>query len=350
MVGFASGQPRHVRLRRRLSLPRVSSLHEAGFIMMRALTVDHVSKVFPAVKALDDVTMEIPRGSVYGVLGPNGAGKTTLFSVIAGFLRPTRGSVTIGDLPPGVIPLGRIGVLPQDALFQSNIPIIDQLLYFLKLLGFSRKQSLLELGRVMDLVGLTSVYYREAATLSHGMYKRLALAQAFLGKPDILILDEPTAGLDVVTAREIRESIKRSRGLATILVSSHNMSEMQELCDHVAVLNRGTIVSIGPVNEVAGSALSVSMTLNRELTEEELASFRGLAGDGALTGSAEIIRTDPMVYRILFPVHLSPEEADATMRELQKLLLSWNILLRSVQEDNRIENLYRRATTPNKSE
>lgn len=320
-----------------------------------AISLRRIEKRFPGVNALSDVSFDIPRGSVFGVLGPNGAGKTTLFSVIAGFLRPTSGSVTIstcggissgsvhgtaagGVFPGGAPAAGKIGILPQDAMFQSNIPIIDQLTYFLRLSGFSKNAAYRELDRVMTLVGLDTVYYREAATLSHGMYKRLSLAQAFLGNPDILILDEPTAGLDVVTAGDIRGTIKRLKGNATILVSSHNMEEMQELCGHVAVLNKGRLVSVGPVEGIGGLGRGIHFVLNRPLTEEEKTVCVGLPGiEGRMEGEGG-------EYRVVFTPNVSAEDSDRAIANLQKHLLSIGVLIRSLGEDNRIEHLYREVT------
>ncbi len=302
------------------------------------IDIKNITKRFGPVTALENVSFSIPRHSIFGVLGPNGAGKTTLFSVIAGFIRPEEGSVTVLEESRMDHLLGRVGILPQDALFQANIPIIDQLTYFLRLTGWSLEDAREEVVRVLRIVGLDAILLREASTLSHGMYKRLALAQAFLGSPEIIILDEPTAGLDWRSAKTVRKTIKKLQENVTIVVSSHNMSEMQELCDHVAVLERGSLVAVGPVDEVTGTSQSITIVLNRdlspELTDESISR----------PGIKDMSQVEEHTYRVFFEPGLSPEEVDRTMHGFQKFIIEKGITLRSFQEDNRIEDLYLKVT------
>ncbi len=302
------------------------------------IEVKNITKTFGTVTALKDVSLSVPQRKIFGVLGPNGAGKTTLFSVITGFIIPDRGTVTVMGEESGEKVKGKIGILPQDALFQSNIPIIDQLTFFLKLEGYSALAAEQEVLRVLRMVELDSVLYREAATLSHGMYKRLALAQAFLGSPPIIILDEPTAGLDWRSAVKIRDAIKSLKKEKTILVSSHNMKEMQELCDHVAVLENGAVAAVGPVDEVTGISHSITVTLNRNLNEIE---ERKCAQLEHLQSFSQIGEN---TYRLHFNIKAGPEEVDATVARFQKELLEAGITLRSLQEDNRLEELYLQVT------
>lgn len=305
---------------------------------MGVIEITTVTKRFGSVTALEGVSLSVPEHSVFGVLGPNGAGKTTLFSVIAGFIRPDTGRITILGTENRESLLGRLGILPQDALFQADIPIIDQLTYFLRLMGWSLRDAEKEVLRVMNIVGLDSVLLREAATLSHGMYKRLALAQAFLGSPEIIILDEPTSGLDWRSSRVIREKIVELRGKATLLVSSHNMNEMQQLCDHVAVLDRGRLAAVGPVDEVAGYAGSVTVTVNRELEETVLAACC------AREGVQDMVLQEETTYQVTFQPGLPPEDLDAIIHDVQQIILSAGITVRSLNEDNRIEQLYMKVT------
>lgn len=302
------------------------------------IEVKNITKTFGTVTALKDVSLSVPQRKIFGVLGPNGAGKTTLFSVITGFIIPDRGTVTVMGEESVEKVKGKIGILPQDALFQSNIPIIDQLTFFLKLEGYSALAAEQEVLRVLRMVELDSVLYREAATLSHGMYKRLALAQAFLGSPPIIILDEPTAGLDWRSAVKIRDAIKSLKKEKTILVSSHNMKEMQELCDHVAVLENGAVAAVGPVDEVTGISHSITVTLNRNLNEIE---ERKCAQLEHLQSFSQIGEN---TYRLHFNIKAGPEEVDATVARFQKELLEAGITLRSLQEDNRLEELYLQVT------
>src|SRR5258705_12533782 len=202
-----------------------------------AVVIRNVTKVFGRQKALNEVSFEIPPGVVFGLLGPNGAGKTTLFSIIANFLKPTGGSIDvlginvekIGDLQ------GRLSILPQDALFQANVPVREQLEFFGLLSGMTAEQSTAETTRVLELVGLMDAQKKNARALSHGMTKRLGIPQAFLRTPKVVILDEPTAGLDPVNASNIRKLIReiKDKANATLVISSHDLEEIQELCNMV---------------------------------------------------------------------------------------------------------------------
>ncbi len=301
-----------------------------------ALSIHGVSKSFGRVQALRDVSFEVPRNLIFGVLGPNGAGKTTLFSVLAGFITHDEGSFTIlGHSSPEEIK-GRVGILPQDAHFQANVPIIYQLRFFLRLQGWSDPDAEGEIRRVMEIVGLDSVLYREAATLSHGMYKRLALAQAFLGSPELVILDEPTSGLDWKSAKRIRETIRELREDATVLISSHNMTEMKELCDSVAVLESGRLKAVGPVEEVTGGSYVITVELNRPLTGEEIQECSAAvpAGNFAKTGETE--------YKLVLESSgdRTGEEREGAVAELQKALINLGLIIKGIREDNMLEELY----------
>lgn len=235
---------------------------------------------------------------------------------------------------------GRMSILPQDALFQPNIPIVDQLAFFLRLTGWSRPAAEEEVLRVLHLVELEDLLYRQAATLSHGMYKRLSLAQAFLGDPDLIILDEPTSGLDWRAAEKIRETILRLHEHATILVSSHDMTEMRRLCDHVAVLDRGRLVAVGPVDEVTGVSRACTVRLSRALQPAELEGCR------ALEGVAEVLALEePSEYRLRLAADLEDEQADGVMRRWLESILAAGITPREIREDNPLAELYVKLTS-----
>jgi ABC-2 type transport system ATP-binding protein len=250
--------------------------------MTPAVAIKGVSKMFGAQKALDNVTFEIPPGQVFGLLGPNGAGKTTLFSIMANFLKPSGGSIevlgtnvdNIGDLQ------GRLSILPQDALFQSNVPVREQLEFFGLLGGMTTQQAADETTRVLTMVGLLDQQKKNARALSHGMTKRLGIAQAFMGKPEVIILDEPTAGLDPVNAAAMRRMINdiKTTAKATLIVSSHNLAEIQEMCAAVAILDVGKLVECRSVAELTESKGVVRMTFGRKLSEPEWATLRAQPG------------------------------------------------------------------------
>jgi ABC-2 type transport system ATP-binding protein len=304
--------------------------------------VHGVSKRFGAVQALREVSLDVPENSIFGVLGPNGAGKTTLFSVLTGFVLPDDGSVEVLSTTHLDSIRGRLSILPQDALFQSNIPIIDQLSFFLTLMGWSRASAEEEVLRVLKLVRLDDVIFRDAATLSHGMYKRLALAQAFLGRPEVIILDEPTAGLDAKSAEEVRQAIKRLQKDATVLVSSHDLEEMHALCDHVAILDRGELVAVGPVNVIAGGVHAVRVQFHRQPTDAEVSALAQLPGVAELVAHGE-------EFEILLD---APEEKgesseadfDRTVAAVLSEAITRDLLPRKLVHENRLKRLYMKVT------
>jgi ABC-type multidrug transport system ATPase subunit len=207
---------------------------------------------------------------VYGLIGPNGAGKTTTFSVVCGWLRPNSGKVEVlGTTPRKIHQLkGRFAALPQDAALPPNTSLIQSLAFYGRLQGMSRARSHAAADEALTLVGLKEWRKVRALTLSHGMAKRVGLAQAFLGKPELVLLDEPTAGLDPKNAHHLRKLIHEMRGTSTILISSHNLYELEDLCDHAAILDRGKVVASGTMASLSASDREIVVTLLDENGEK----------------------------------------------------------------------------------
>jgi len=235
-----------------------------------AVSIKGLTKVFGGrVTALDKVSFDVPRKSLFGLLGPNGAGKTTLFSIAANFLQPTGGDVEVlGINVQNISQLrGKFSMLPQDALFERNVPIVEQIITFCLLNGQTRQEAEKSAKQALDTVGLGDVMERAARALSHGMNKRLALAQAFLGEPDVVLLDEPTSGLDPQNASNIRKIVKEMSQTRTVLISSHNLHEIQEICTHCAILDNGKVVSYGKMSELLGSEETAIITYSKPVTD-----------------------------------------------------------------------------------
>jgi ABC-type multidrug transport system ATPase subunit len=212
--------------------------------MSDAFALRAVSKRFGATHALRGIDLVVPRGSVFGLIGPNGAGKTTTMSVISGFLRPDTGSVEVlGGLPDAMRTKGRLSALPQDAVLGREMKVRAHLVHFGLLQGLPRERAEADTDRALAVVGLTDAARRKAKTLSHGMLKAVGVAQAFLGDPELVLLDEPTAGLDPRRAFELREAIAAMRGTRAVVVSSHNLHELEKLCDRAAFLEAGKVVA-----------------------------------------------------------------------------------------------------------
>ncbi|HEX3344574.1 MAG TPA: ABC transporter ATP-binding protein [Polyangiaceae bacterium] len=220
-----------------------------------AVHLRKLTKRFGAKTAVDEVTLSIRMGHVYGLIGPNGAGKTTTFSMMAGYLHPTEGSVEILGFKPSAVDelRSRVGVLPQDALLPANDRVGEFLVHMARLQDYpSDKAEGLAREALADVEG-KEWWTQRCGSLSHGMAKRVALAQAFLGEPDVVLLDEPTAGLDPRVAYEMRQLIKAKKGRCTIIISSHNLQELEEICDAAAILDRGRLVASGSMNELTAS-------------------------------------------------------------------------------------------------
>lgn len=228
-----------------------------------AVRLTSVSKRFGPKVAVDGVTFKVKAGSVYGLIGPNGAGKTTTFSMLAGFLKPTAGALEVlGHAPTSVDELrSRLGVLPQDAVLPPS-DTVGEFLVHMALLQDTPKDHAERIARdVLAEVEGKDWWHLRCGTLSHGMAKRVQLAQALLGDPEVVLLDEPTAGLDPRVAYEVRQIIKARKGRCTLIVSSHNLQELEEICDAACILDRGKVVAQGSMNELTAASGEVHVKL-----------------------------------------------------------------------------------------
>lgn len=201
-----------------------------------------LSKSYGAKQALNNVSFEIQKGAPVALVGPNGAGKTTLFSLLCGYINPSHGELSILGHKPGSAALfNQVSALPQDAQLDPRFNIDKQLAFYGKLQGMGAKQSHNEALRVLNLVGLKEVAKQRAGDLSHGMRKRVTIAQALIGSPKIVMLDEATAGLDPIHAREVRELVSSLSDEATFILSSHDLTELERLCSQVLHLDKGIL-------------------------------------------------------------------------------------------------------------
>ncbi|SJM89636.1 ABC transporter related protein [Crenothrix polyspora] len=201
-----------------------------------------LSHVYSGKFALNNLNFELNAGEPIGLVGPNGAGKTTLLSILSGFLRPTSGTVRLFGYSPGAGQLiGKVSALPQDAKLDPSFTIIEQLVFYARLQGLTRQQAILEASRVLEAVTLKDIARNKPQVLSHGMAKRVAIAQALIGKPALVLLDEPTAGLDPVNVRTVRSIIAEQSSEATFVISSHDLTELDRLCQQVLLLENGIL-------------------------------------------------------------------------------------------------------------
>jgi ABC-2 type transport system ATP-binding protein len=211
--------------------------------MIRAQSL---TKVYNSTPALEQLSLEIPQGTVFGILGPNGAGKTTFLRIVMGFVFPTAGTIHRGVLTPA-----HIGYLPERAFYPLRFSIGDYLDAQARLAGLAGPSRREAVKRLLHQVGLMAVPNQQLGACSRGMLQRLGLAQAMLSNPDLLVLDEPALGLDPAGQVFMREQIASlQRAGKTVLLSSHHLDEVTRVCSHVAVLSQGRLVRTGPLASI----------------------------------------------------------------------------------------------------
>jgi ABC-2 type transport system ATP-binding protein len=205
-----------------------------------------LSKRYGSIQALDGLDLEVPIGSIMALLGPNGAGKTTLLRAVMGFIHPDEGQIDRGGLPPA-----RIGYLPERAFYPPLSKVGDYLTLIGRLAGLRRADLRRAVPRLLSRLELTDVAGRRLGACSRGMLQRVGIAQALLGDPPLLLLDEPVSGLDPAGQKFIRDQIlDLHREGKTVLLSSHNLSEVTRVCTHVSVISRGRLVRAGPMESI----------------------------------------------------------------------------------------------------
>jgi ABC-2 type transport system ATP-binding protein len=214
---------------------------------MAILTIERLSKNYGSVKALQEVSFEVPQGTVFGILGPNGSGKTTLLGIIMDVLKPTSGSFRLFDEAPISQHRRRIGTLLETPNFYHYLSAVQNL----KITAAIKQKGEEDILHVLQMVDLYQRKDSPFSTYSLGMKQRLAIAAALLGDPEVLVLDEPTNGLDPVGIAEIRELIRKlATAGKTIIMASHMLDEVEKVCTHVAILKFGKLITSGEVAEI----------------------------------------------------------------------------------------------------
>lgn len=214
---------------------------------MAILTVDNLHKNYGPIQALKWVSFSVPPGSVFGILGPNGSGKTTLLGIILDVLKATSGSYKLFNEAPTHVHRQQIGTLLETPNFYHYLNAVQNL----KIAAAIKQRGMGDIDRVLELVNLEQRKLSKFSTYSLGMKQRLAIASSLLGDPEVLVFDEPTNGLDPVGIAETRELIKKlSKAGKTIIMASHLLDEVEKVCTHVAILQKGTLLTHGHVDEI----------------------------------------------------------------------------------------------------
>ncbi|KAA0257993.1 ATP-binding cassette domain-containing protein [Deferribacter autotrophicus] len=238
------------------------------------IEVVKLEKHYGEVKALKGVSFNVEKGEIVGFLGPNGAGKTTTMQIITGFLSPTSGEVKVDGENVSVDNMNvkrKIGYLPENNPIYNDLSVYDYLKFFadLKKVGNSKE----EIKKVVSLTKIEDVLNRKIDTLSKGYKQRVGLAQAILGDPEILILDEPTTGLDPNQIVEIRNLIKELGKEKTVILSTHIMQEVEQTCERVIIINKGEIVADDKIENLQGKNRRVVVEVDRDVNEKFFERF-----------------------------------------------------------------------------
>lgn len=218
------------------------------------IIAEHISKSYTGHKALDDVSIEIPRGKVYGLLGPNGAGKTTLIRIINHITAPDSGRVIFNGKPLTAGDMSNIGYLPEERGLYKKMTVGEQALFFARLKGLSKGEATSRLKEWFERLEISDWWDKKVEELSKGMAQKVQFIVTVLHRPELLIFDEPFSGFDPINANVLKREILKLRDEgATIIFSTHNMASVEELCDNITLINRSRNILSGSIGEIRES-------------------------------------------------------------------------------------------------
>jgi ABC-2 type transport system ATP-binding protein len=276
---------------------------------MTAIDIDGLTKHYGDVVAVNELNLQVEEGEIFGFLGPNGAGKSTTIDILLDFIRPTSGSVTVlghDAQSEGQAVRRRTGVLPDGYHVYDRLTGRQHLEFAVELKGSDDDPAeLLERVRIADAAD------RKAGGYSKGMRQRLALAMALAGDPDLLVLDEPSTGLDPNGAREMRELIREENGRGTtVFFSSHIMEQVEAVCDRVAIINRGELVAVNTIDGLrdaseTGEVLYVDVDDISESVVERVAGLESVADASTQDGRLRIVVADASKFAVLRAIDAS---------------------------------------------
>ena len=256
---------------------------------MNAVEIENIHKSFPGhwgkggVYAVKGVSLSIPQGSVYGLIGPNGSGKSTIMKALVGLLAPDAGSCRVFGQPATAASNRReIGFLPENPYFYKFLTGEETVRFYGRLCGLRGKELRERTAEMLELAGLPEAAHRRLGGYSKGMLQRVGLAQALVQRPRLLVLDEPTAGVDPIGSRAIRDIILnlKEQGM-TVFLCSHLLEQVQEICDNVGILYRGCLIADGSMESITRDRSTTEVSL-RNPSPELLEQIRTLAGDSWL--------------------------------------------------------------------
>jgi ABC-2 type transport system ATP-binding protein len=294
-----------------------------------------LTKYYGDIKAVDGISFEIGSGEIIGFLGPNGAGKTTTMQMLTGYLAPTKGSANISgyDVWKNTMEVKKlIGYLPENNPLYPDMYVYDFLVFFAQLKGFVPSKIKEEIMKVSEICSIQDILGRKIEHLSKGYKQRVGLAQAILGDPEILILDEPTVGLDPNQIVEIRELIKSLGKEKTVILSTHILQEVEQTCNRVIVIHRGKIVKDAKLSELIGEHLEFVIETEPKLDKKFLTPFGKIIEE---KGNSYTISTDKDIRRNISEICLSNKILILELTRRKKLLED---IFRELTMEEKIEN------------
>jgi len=312
------------------------------------IDVRHLSKRYGDRTAVSDLSFEVARGEVVGFLGPNGAGKSTTLRMLTGFLEATEGEIRIDGLDASTQAIEvrrRVGYMPEAVPLYLDMRVVEYLRFRAELKGVARKQIAKNVDRALELASVTDVKTRIIGQLSKGYRQRVGLADALVADPPLLILDEPTAGLDPNQIRQVRELVRELSKEKTVLLSTHILPEVEAICGRVIILDRGRLVSTGRPDELRSMGegmrgLSIEARAEESKLRAALATVQGLSAEPVFSK----IGATGDVFRVRLDMDV--KQVDDVAERVFRAMADAGVALRELKrEDASLEDVFARLTT-----
>ncbi len=306
--------------------------------------VENLTKYYDSFCAVDQINVEINQGEILGLLGPNGAGKTTTLKMLTGYFKPTSGTIRVNDFDIDTHPLEikqMIGYLPESSPFYKDMLVYDYLEYVSKIKGIRPEDRHPRLRYLADLCGLNHIMHKAIGELSKGLNQRVGLAHAMMNDPQILILDEPTQGLDPNQIVEIRHIIKKIGQEKTVIFSTHILSEAEATCDRIVIINRGKIVADGntaDLKQTAGQQTTIQISL---LNADPDAAVKTLAAVDGVDTVEQVSHTDDGVLKLNA---FTSSDRDVREKIYTAVKATDWVMIEFLQEAKTLETIFRDLT------
>ncbi len=290
---------------------------------MNAIEVSRVAKSFGDTKAVEDVSFEVARGEIFGLLGPNGAGKTTTIRLILDIFKPDRGSIAVLGSEMSEEVKNRIGYMPEERGLYQDVQLERCLIYLARLKGVSAAEAKARLKDQLDRFGLAQHRQKKVKELSKGMQQKAQIIATILHRPDLIIIDEPFTSLDPINTQMVKDLIwDLQRDGATILMSTHQMHQVEEMCDRILLINQGRNLLYGPLEEIRRQYAGEEILVR---TVEKLPILKGVESTVSVNGSAKLTlspgQTPQTVLKSLVEHDLTLEKFEIAMPSLDEIFI-----------------------------